>query len=702
MKTTYLSLLAVAALLVACTPKPATAPGNTTSVDKTPEKPAKQPVVHEKPTKLSLSTIDLSYMDKSVRPEDDFFLFANGTWCKENPVPASESRWGSFNELDQRNKQTLRDILDKAAQSKSGKGTDFQILGDYYASYCNMEMREKIGWENVKMRLKPILTLKSRDEIATVLAMQHKVGIRSLFGFGVGQDMKNVSQNISYFGQSGIGLPNRDYYFKENKQRERDAYKVYIKEVFVLSGEDEKTAANHAEMVFRFEKQLADSMMAPAELRVPEKTYNKMSLKQVKGMCKNFDFDTYLQNVGSQSFDSLVVGQPAFLHQVNKMLTGVSMDEWTAYLTFCSLNHYAGMLGTSWVKTKFSFYQGVLSGKTEIKPIEERAIEEMTGNALGELLGKAFVQTSYSEKAQKRVNEMVDNLLVSFRNRIEQLEWMSTETKKEALVKLNSIGRKLGFPEEWRDFSKIDISPTDYIGNADNCANYETAFSFAKLHQPVNRKEWDMPAHLVNAYYHPLLNEIAFPAGIMQPPFFNESAEDAVNYGRIGMVIGHEFTHGFDDEGSKFAADGSFTNWWSDEDRELFEKRTKMLGETFSGFCPVDGHCVNPDLTMGENIADLGGLTLAFHAYMLTDEYKSGVQREGFTPAQRFFISYAQLWKINYTEAELKNRIANDPHSPGMYRVNGPLMNCPEFFEAFNIKEGSPMRNPAAKVAKIW
>lgn len=702
MKTTYLSLIATATLIVACTPKPAVTSDNTVSVDKGAEKPAKNPVAIEKPGKLSLTTIDLSYMDKTVRPADDFFMFANGTWCKENPVPASESRWGSFNELDQRNKQTLKDILDKAAESQSEKGSDRQILGDYYRSFCNMDAREKFGWSQVQTRLKPILSMKSRDEIATILAAQHKVGIRSLFGFGVGQDMKNVSGNITYFSQSGIGLPNRDYYFNENKQRERDAYKLYVKDLFVLSGEDEKTALIHADMVYRFEKQLADSMMAPSELRIPEKTYNKMSFKQVKTTCKNFDFETYLLNVGSQSFDSLVIGQPAFLRQVNRMITAVPIDEWSAYLSFRTINHYAGMLGSAWVKAKFSFYQGVLSGKTEIKPIEERAIEEMTGNALGELLGKAFVQSAYSDQAQARVNQMVDNLLISFRQRIENLEWMSAATKKEALTKLNSIGRKLGFPEEWRDFSKLQISPTDYISNADNCALFETEISFEKLHKPVNRKEWDMPAHLVNAYYHPLLNEIAFPAGIMQPPFFSEAAEDAVNYGRIGMVIGHEFTHGFDDEGSKFAADGTFMNWWSEEDRHLFEQRTQLLGATFSGFCPVDGHCVNPDLTMGENIADLGGLTLAYHAYTLTEEYKSGIVREGFTPAQRFFIAYAQLWKINYTEAELKNRIANDPHSPGMYRVNGPLMNCPEFFEAFSIPEGSPMRNAPNKLAKIW
>jgi predicted metalloendopeptidase len=270
------------------------------------------------------------------------------------------------------------------------------------------------------------------------------------------------------------------------------------------------------------------------------------------------------------------------------------------------------------------------------------------------------------------------------------------------LTKLNAIGRKLVCPDEWRDFTNLTITSNDYIANLDNIALFETKEELGKLYKPVNKKEWGMPAHMVNAYYHPLLNEIAFPAGIMQPPFFDVNAEDAVNYGRIGMVIGHEFTHGFDDNGSKFAANGSYTNWWQESDRKLFEERTKTLGQTFESFCPIEGHCVNPDLTMGENIADLGGLTMAFYAYKMTDEFKKGELINGFTPAQRFFIAYAQLWKINYTEAELKNRIANDSHSPGMYRVNGPLMNCPEFFDAFGVKEGDKMRNKKEKVAKIW
>jgi len=372
------------------------------------------------------------------------------------------------------------------------------------------------------------------------------------------------------------------------------------------------------------------------------------------------------------------------------------------YLKWRVLDHYAGHLNQDMVKQNFAFYGKVMSGKTVMKPIKERAINEITRMEVGEALGRAFVEKHYSQDAQETINELVDNLLVVFQERINGLEWMSEDTKKQATKKLLSIGRKLGFPEEWEDFSDLQFNAKYYVQNIDAAAIRSHRENLLKLNKKVDTKEWGMPAHMVNAYYHPLLNEIAFPAGIMQPPFFSADYEDAVNYGRIGMVIGHEFTDGFDDNGSKFDADGNFKNWWTEEDRNLFDARTKTLGNTFELFCPIDGHCVNPKLTMGENIADLGGLTLAFHAYKLTDEFKSGKKREGFTPAQRFFIAYAQLWKINYTEAEMKKRVATDPHSPGMYRVNGPLMNCPEFFDAFNVKESDPMRNENSKVARIW
>ncbi len=685
-----LPLAVIAASLVACQPKPESASPSTAA--------ASTPETTSKPT-----SIDVSYMDLSVKPQDDFFQFSNGTWCRNNPVPNTESRWGSFNELDKRNKATLKQILETAAGSTTkASGSQEQLLGDYYTSYTDMSVRNAAGAKPLTDRLAKISEMKSKDEFVALIAQQHQTGVESVFGLGVGQDLKDVNKNVIYWGQGGIGLPNRDYYFQENKQAIRDAYILHIQKSFQLLGDSEEAAKRKASDVFNFEKELAGAMMTPAESRLPEKTYNKMSLDQLVKAMPKFDFEAYLTKIGCEHFDSLIVGQPDFAKQINTMMDKVSFQSWNNYLSWCTINAYAGKLDEKWVKHNFDFYSGVLSGTSNMKPIEERCIEEITGSTLAELLGKAFVEKNFSENAKNRVNTMVDNLLASFRMRIQGLDWMSDGTKKEALAKLNAIGRKLGFPDEWKSYKGLVISPVDYVANIDNSRNFSFKENLEKLHKPVNRKEWEMPAHLVNAYYHPLLNEIAFPAGIMQPPFFDENAEDAVNYGRIGMVIGHEFTHGFDDNGSKFSADGSYNDWWQDTDKAKFITKTEILGRTFSSFCPISDNCVNAELTMGENIADLGGLTMAYYAYTLTDDFKKNVMIDGYTPAQRFFIAYAQLWKINYTEAELKKRIATDPHSPGMYRVNGPLMNCPEFFAAFNVKPGDKMRNPDEKVAKIW
>ncbi|MEY3681985.1 MAG: hypothetical protein RLZZ289_508, partial [Bacteroidota bacterium] len=479
------------------------------------------------------------------------------------------------------------------------------------------------------------------------------------------------------------------------------AYEQHISKCFGLAGLS--TDPQIATQILALEKALASAMLRPSEMREPEKTYNKQSLAEVaKSLGSNVNFEAYLKAMGATLPDSIIVSNPAFNTQVAELLQSVDLKTWKNYFSWCLINHYAGHLNSALVQANFDFYEGVLSGKKEQQPIDEQAIEAITNLEIGELLGKAFVDKHFSKAAQDRVNEMVDNLLIVYRERIEKLDWMTDITKQEALKKLNSIGRKLGYPSKWEDYSMLNFDAAQYVMNVKEMARYSVQKNFSELGKPVDKDKWGMPAHMVNAYYHPLLNEIAFPAGIMQAPFFDEKAEDAVNYGRIGMVIGHEFTHGFDDMGSKFAADGSFTNWWTEEDRQSFEEKTKLLGATFAGFCPMDNHCVNPDLTMGENIADLGGLTMAFYAYKRTDEYKKQELREGFTPEQRFFIAYAQLWKIKYTEAEMKKRLATDPHSPGMYRVNGPLKNCPEFFEAFQIEEGREMRNDVKRVARIW
>jgi putative endopeptidase len=650
----------------------------------------------------NFSTISVDYMDKTIQPEDDFFLFANGNWINTNEIPASESRWGSFNELDQENKKKLTSILEDAKANQGEKGSQNQLLGAYYASFIDMETRNQRGLSGIQQELNRIDSMNRKDFIVQMIAANHKDGIGSAFSFGVGQDMKNVSMNAAYMGQGGLGLPNKDYYLSENKKDLLNAYKVHIAKSFILLGQGNEQAQKTSEEIIELEKKLAVAMMSPAEMRIPEKTYNKQSLKETMALMGTFDLRYYFNAVGCQTPDTIIVGNPEYLRNFAKVLESESLQTWKNYLKWTIVNHYAGNLNEQFVALNFDFYGTKLSGKKIQKPMNEKAIDEITNIEIGELLGKAFVEKHFSKAAQARVNEMVDNLLAVFRERIKELDWMSDATKSEALNKLSSIGRKLGFPDKWENYSSLNFSADNYLSNVKEMNRFSVRKNFDDLKKLVDKDKWGMPAHMVNAYYHPLLNEIAFPAGIMQAPFFDEKAEDAVNYGRIGMVIGHEFTHGFDDMGSKFAADGSFKNWWIEEDLALFQEKTKVLGETFAAFCPMEGQCVNPDLTMGENIADLGGLTMAFYAYKRTAEYKANEVREGYTPAQRFFISYAQLWKIKYTDEEMKNRIANDPHSPGMYRVNGPLKNCPEFFEAFDVKEGRVMRNEVKKVARIW
>ncbi|MFM7006526.1 MAG: M13 family metallopeptidase [Flavobacteriales bacterium] len=652
-------------------------------------------------TPNSLQSIDLKALDTTISPADDFFMFANGMWIANTVIPASESRWGSFNELEQANNQKLIGILKEAAQNPGALGSQNQLLGAYFTSYTDMARRNEIGLQPIQAELQQIAELQNLDQLQSLVSKLHKDGVGAFFGFGVGQDLKNVELNVAYLGQGGIGLPNRDYYFDEKYANIRAAYIKHIASTFELAGIPDALKA--AQQVFDFELKLAQPMLRPSEMREPEKTYNKQALSQVmRSFGPHFNFKMYINDVGCSMPDTIIVSNPDFNIKLSQLWEEVAFSDIKRYLQWCVINHYAGHLNEAFVNLNFSFYEGVLSGKREQQPIYEQAIEEMTNLEIGELLGKAFVDKYFSKAAQDRVNEMVDNLLFVYKERIEQLDWMSDATKKEALVKLNAIGRKLGFPSKWEDYSSLRFFADRYAMNYKEMSRYSVAKNFSELGKPVDKEKWGMPAHMVNAYYHPLLNEIAFPAGIMQAPFFDETYEDAVNYGRIGMVIGHEFTHGFDDMGSKFAADGSFTNWWTEEDRMMFEEKTKLLGATFSGFCPIEDHCVNPELTMGENIADLGGLTMAYYAYKRTDEFKKNMSINGFTPAQRFFIAYAQLWKIKYTEAEMKKRLATDPHSPGMYRVNGPLKNCPEFFEAFQIPEGREMRNDVKKVARIW
>lgn len=652
-------------------------------------------------TSSELYTINIDYLDKATTPQEDFFQYANGTWIANNPVPASESRWGSFNELDQRNKEKLTIILNQAVESDNEVGSDKQIIGDYYTSMRDMGRRNQLSQKKIEIIKQDLSRVTDISVLPKAVYLMKEQGISAFSGLYVSQDLKNVDHNVLYLSQGGLGLPNRDYYFDDSKEDIRQKYLKYMTHAFEILRFEE--AENQAQAVYKFEMRMAETMMKPAELRIPENTYNPMNIKKVDEMTNFIDLDLFTSRFGRDAVvENIIVGQPKHLESLIHLIENTEFETIKSYLAWKYINHYAPYMGEKMVNINFDFYGTTLSGITEMKPMNERAIEEMTSKAVKTALAKEFVTQHFSLEAKQKVNTMVDNLLAVYESRIKKLDWMSEETKVEALKKLHAIGRKLGYPDTWKSLDGLKITSEDYLANIDACNNFSFKENMSRLGKPVDKEEWGMPAHMVNAYYHPLLNEIAFPAGIMQAPFFDVNAEDAVNYGGIGMVIGHEFTHGFDDMGSKFAADGSFTNWWSEEDRENFEERTNRLGKTFGSFCPIEGHCVNPDLTMGENIADLGGITMAYYAYSMTKEFKKGEKRQGFTPAQRFFLAYAQLWKINYTDAELKKRLATDPHSPGKYRVNGPLMNSPEFFDAFNVKEGDNMRKSEKEISKIW
>ena len=526
-----------------------------------------------------LASIDTDYIDVSIRPQDDFFQFSNGKWLEANPVPASESRWGSFNELEKANNKKLLSILKDAKNTDAPKGSDIQLLGAYYSSYTDMESRAKLGLTPIQAEIDEVMAMKDLSELPKILAHHHELGISSLFRFGVRQNMKDVDNHIVGVWQGGIGLPNKDYYLTKEKEEILNAYQRYIYTVLTYAKID--NPKEKATQIIEFETRLAEGMMAPAELRVPENTYNKMVFSEFAAKFSHLNLTEYIGHTGIEPFEFFIVGQPEFMKQVNTMVVKTDLETWKSYLLWKVLNHYSDQLDKSLLMENFNFYGKVLTGKSEMKSIEEQAIEEITNSEFSELLGKVFVGRHFSENAQQRVNEMVDNLLLVFQERINQLDWMTDITKEQAQTKLNAIGRKLGFPSKSEDFSTLDFTASNLVENNKTIARYAREKNLKKLNQPVDKEEWGMPAHMINAYYHPLLNEIVFPAGIMQAPFFSENYEDAVNYGRIGMVIGHEFTHGFDDMGSKFAADGSFTNWWSEEDRSAFEKRTTTLGNTF-------------------------------------------------------------------------------------------------------------------------
>lgn len=645
----------------------------------------------------TIVTFDQEYLDTTVAPQDDFYRFANGTWIMNTPVPASESRYGSFNEVKDRNDSIIKKIVLQAAEAKDlKKGSSQQLVGDYYKSFTNWEQRNAEGLKAFN-DINAEIDALTADKLPSFIAKLNKKGISTLFGFSIFDDLKNNTMNALYFTQAGLGLPDKDYYFKEDEKSEeiRVEYRKHINKMFELAA-----LPTVAEDVYAFEEALASASMNGVEQRNIGALYNKYSFADFNALCPSVDFNTYLTSLGAEKEDTVIVMQPEFFKKLDAMVSG-DFEKVKSFIRWDVLSSLSGVMNKEADQQNFAFYSQYLRGTKEQKEDWKRGLDALTGD-LGEVLGKAYVEIAFSEEAKAKVNEMVDNLSFSLAERLKGLAWMSDETKEKALLKMNSFGRKLAYPDTWKDYSKIDIVPTSYTSNwmAVNAFNLQEMLD--KQGQPVDKTEWGMPAHMVNAYYSPLNNEIAFPAGIMQPPFFDPNAEDAVNYARMGAVIGHEMIHGFDDNGARFDHKGSFNNWWTEADQEKFDVSTSALAEQYSAYEVVPGANVNGELTLGENIADFGGLTVAYYAYLKSLEGKETKEIAGYTPEQRFFISFAQIWKGNATEEFLRSQVATDNHSPTEFRVNGTLRNMPEFFKAFDVKEGDAMRNSEEKLVSIW
>ncbi|MAY82881.1 MAG: endothelin-converting protein [Flavobacteriales bacterium] len=652
-------------------------------------------------SKNAFEAFSLSNLDTTASPCENFYQYAVGGWLKDNPIPSTESRWSSFNVVNDSNNLKLRNILDEFSAGDFEKGSMEQQLGDFYAAALDSAHCDELGVKPLEAEMQKIDAIDSKDALIKVLAEQKAIGVNSLFGIYIGQDDKNSEQYITHVYQSGLGLPDRDYYLKSDEKSTeiQEGYKAYMIKVLGMAGMTETEALTNE--IYGIENYLASKSMSREDRRIPENTYNKFMYDELEKSVSNLNWSEFFSTVGLSDVDNVIVGQPDFFYAVNKAIDSISLDSWKIYMKWRLLDSYASSLSSDFVNASFEFYGKTLSGSKELKPRWKRALSMVNGNA-GQLLGKAFVKEHFSEEAKAEVGQMVENLRAVFKERIMALEWMSDETKEKALEKLASFNKKIGYPDKWRSYEGLEVSSDNLVQNLMNAKRFNFAYSMNKLGKPVDKDEWFMSPQTVNAYYSSSKNEIVFPAGILQAPFYSYEADDAINYGGIGAVIGHEFTHGFDDQGSKYDANGNLKNWWTEDDRSRFEKRANLVVEQFNGYEPLDSLFVNGKLTLGENIADLGGATLAYYALLKEVEGNEPEDIDGFNYKQRFFLGWAQVWHMNMTDEELRKRVATDPHSPGNYRVIGPLSNMNEFAEAFGCVQGDQMVQADSVKAVIW
>ncbi len=643
---------------------------------------------------------EASQLDRSVNPCDNFYQFACGGWKKNNPIPPDQVVWGRFNELAEHNRAILRDILEKASDPNAKRDDVERRIGDYYAACMDEKAVNAKGLAPLKDELARIDAMKTPGDIATEVARIHDHGFDALFNFGSDQDFKNASMMIAEIDQGGLGLPDRDYYIEENERMTtiRKQYLDHVQKMLELMGEKPEQAAADAKTVMAMETQLAKASMDRTARRDPNNDYHKMSKQEFLKIVPDFQWNAYFTGVNSTSWDSLNVVAPDFFKQMQAMMKSEPIANWKTYLHWHVVHSAAPYLSSDFVDENFKFYGKELTGAKELRARWKRCVSQVD-QFLGEDLGQKYVERTFGPEGKERTIKNVQALEKALHNDIQNLDWMSPETKKKAIEKLDAIALKIGYPDKWRDYSSIRISRDDLVGDAERSGAFEEHRQLNKIGKPVDLKEWEMTPPTVNAYYSPQHNDINFPAGILQPPFFDKSGDDALNFGGIGAVIGHELTHGFDDEGSQFDAKGNLNNWWTEQDRKKFDERTACIADEYSGFTAVDDTHLNGKLTLGENTADNGGLRIAYMALMDT---LGGEQKamDGFTPAQRVFLGWAGIWCQNQTPEIAAVRVKTDPHSPGEYRVNGVLQNMPEFQKAFSCKAGDKM--VSAKPCHVW
>ncbi len=647
--------------------------------------------------------IDPANMDLSVKPGDNFYLYANGNWIKNTPVPPSKIRWGSFDKLAEESSQALKGLLEEAV-ANPGRNDLMKRVGDFYASAMDSAAIEMLGAQPIKPYLDEIEKLPSKSQVLDHINYLRSRSISApLYTIGVRQDSRDITKYIIGIGQGGTTLPDRDFYLKNDarSQKIRTEYTKYIATLFTLCGLENYKALANAATIMQLETAIANAQMSRVEMRDPVKLYNKFSVDSLSAKTPNLNWQTILTQLGYQTKqDSLIVSNPKFMVFIDSLLAATSLADWKVYLQWGVMKGAAPYLSKAFVDANFAFNQ-VMSGQKTQTPRWQRMSGLIDGQ-LGELLGQLYVDKYFNQAAKTRMLELVNNLQETFDSRIKQLDWMSAETRQRALAKLHAFTKKIGFPDKWKTYDGLVIKRDDFIGNIWRCNQWNYQDNINRLGKPIDKTEWGMTPPTVNAYYSPVKNEIVFPAGILRFPFFDFEADDAINYGGIGAVIGHEMTHGFDDQGRQYDADGSLHDWWTKADADEFKKRADEVVAQYSGYVVLDTLHVNGRLTLGENLADLGGLSIAYEAFKHTKQGKSNKKIDGFTPDQRFFLNWAQVWRNNILPEAAAQRILTDTHSPGEHRANGPLTNMEAFYKTFDLKEGDKMYKEPEKRTKIW